>query len=77
MKIGNGICGIIYAGSTRVNKNGMEIWIKKTEITDEAIKAVFQWFISQSQMNENKPYEITFKGHGTLTYKPENKEVQP
>jgi len=70
MKIGNGISGIIYAGNTRINKNEMEIWIKKKDVTDQAIKAVFQWFIDQSRNNQGNPYEISFKDHGTLLYTP-------
>ena len=72
MKLGNGISGtIIYAGNTRVNKNGLEIWVKKEDITDDAIACVYQWFMAQSKKHNNRPYEISFEGLGTLTYKPE------
>lgn len=71
MKLGNGIGGKIYAGSTRKNKNGLETWIKKEDVTDNAIACVYQWFIDQSKKHDNKPYEISYEGLGTLTYKPE------
>lgn len=72
MRIGCGISGTIYAGNVRKNKNGLEVWTKKENVTEEAIAAVFQWFISQNG-KDGKGYEITFEGHGTLTYRPWNK----
>ncbi len=71
MKLGNGIAGNIYAGNTRINKNGMEVWTKKEDVTDNAIACVYQWFIDQSKKNDGRAYEISYKGLGTLTYKPE------
>ena len=69
MILGNGISGKIYAGNTRVNKNGLEVWTKKEDVTDNAIACVFQWFMEQSKKHNG--YEIKYEGLGTLTYKPE------
>ena len=70
MKIGCGAFGTIYAGSTRKDKNGMETWTKKTDVTDDAIKAVFEWFMKQSKKDNDSIYQISFVGNGTLTYDP-------
>jgi hypothetical protein len=73
MKIGNGLFGTIYAGNTRIDKSGRETWTKKTEVTDQCIKAVFQWFIDQSKKEGGNIYQISFEGFGTLTYDPNDK----
>ena len=62
MKIGNGFFGTIYGGSTRKNKKGVETWVKKEDVTDQCIKAVFQWFMDKSKESDNKIYELEFKG---------------
>lgn len=55
----------IYIG--KLNKSET-MWVgEKTEITDEAVKAVFEWFRGNS--TDEKPiYQISFEGFGTLTY---------
>jgi len=53
----------IYAGKSIPLSNGKGYqWIgKKVDITDEAIKAVFEWFINNYRQNEpNEAYELTF-----------------
>jgi hypothetical protein len=70
MKIGNGMFGTIYAGNTRTDKNGREMWTKKTDVTDQCIKAVFQWFMDKSKAEDNKEFQVSFPGFGVLTYDP-------
>ena len=70
MKIGNGMFGTIYAGNTRTDKNGREMWAKKTDVTDQCIKAVFQWFMDKSKAEDNKEFQVSFPGFGVLTYDP-------
>jgi len=71
MKLGNGFGGTIYAGNTRINKNGMEVWTKKEDVTDNAIACVYQWFIDQNKKGNGKGWEISYEGLGKLTYTPE------
>lgn len=52
--VGNGIAGI-YAGTLTKDKKR---WINKSDVTDEAIKAVYSWFMDQMEGNEE--YSITF-----------------
>ena len=74
MRIGTSpISNRIYAGKTRTLKNGTENWTSKEDVTDEAIAAVFQWFMNNSKDEGNMCYEIGFEGHGTLTYDPDGK----
>ena len=59
------ITNTIYIG--KLNK-AETMWVgKKEDVTDEAVKAVFEWFRGNS--TEEKPiYQISFEGFGTLTY---------
>lgn len=67
------ISNVIYAGKTQKLKNGTEKWTSKEDVTDEAIAAVFEWFMYNSKDEGNSCYQISFKGHGTLTYDPDGK----
>ena len=74
MKLGvSPITNTIFAGNTKINKKGFEEWTKKEDVTDYAIKAVFEWFINNSKDEGDKVYQISFKGFGTLTYDPNGK----
>ena len=73
MKLGNGLFGTIYAGNTRVDKQGREVWTKKEDVTDQAIKTVFQWFMDKSKSEGNSIYQVSFKGFGVLSYDPSGK----
>lgn len=75
MKIGvSPITNTIYAGNTRKSKNGPEIWTKKEDVTDDAIRAVFEWFMNNSKKEDGKIYQISYKGLGILSYNP-NEEL--
>lgn len=41
MKLGcSPITGTVYAGSTRVDKHGLETWSKKEDVTNDAVAVV-------------------------------------
>lgn len=52
----------IYYGKVKELSNGLYQSIgKREDVTDEAIKAVFEWFMKNFEDNEpNKAYEVTF-----------------
>ena len=52
--VGNGLAGI-YAGT--LDKSGI-VWRNKSDVTDEAIAAVFTWFTQH--MEESAEYSITY-----------------
>ena len=71
MKLGvSPITNTIFAGNTKINKKGFEEWVKKEDVTDNAVKAVFEWFMNNSNENDGKAYQVSIKGYGTLTYDP-------
>ena len=71
MKLGvSPLTNTIFAGNTKINKNGLEEWTKKEDVTDYAIKSVFEWFMNNSKCEGGSIYQISFKGFGTLTYDP-------
>ena len=71
MKLGvSPITNTIYAGNTKTNKKGFEEWTKKEDVTDNAVKAVFEWFMNNSKDNGGNLYQVSIKGYGTLTYDP-------
>ena len=53
----------IYYGNVKEREDGLyEFTGKKDNVTDEAIKAVFDWFMKNFQDNEpNEVFEVTFK----------------
>ena len=66
MKIGTStLTGVIYLGKTRVNKNGMEIWTSKKDVTEEAVKAVFEHMYINAE--ETGAYSISIEGFGEMT----------
>jgi len=53
----------IYGGKSKLLTNGKgRQWVgKKIDMTDEAIAAVFEWFMNNHKENEpSKAYEIRF-----------------
>ena len=52
----------IYAGTSKDCGNGIKRWVgKQYNVTDDAIKAVFQWFVNNYNENEpNEAFEVTF-----------------
>lgn len=72
MRIGTSpVTNTIYAGNTKISKkDGMELWTKKEDVTDDAIRAVFEWFVNNSKDDGNSIYQISYKGFGTLSYDP-------
>ena len=53
----------IYAGKTKDCGDGLKKWVgEKHEVTDQALKAVFEWFMNNHKTNEpHSTYEIRFK----------------
>ena len=56
------ITNTIYAGRSKDNGDGIKEWVgEKQDITDEAIRAVFDWFINNFKANEpNEAFEVKF-----------------
>lgn len=51
----------------------MNTGLKSKDVTDDAILPVFEWFMQQSKKEKDSIYQVSFKGHGTLTYDPNGK----
>lgn len=64
------ITNTIFAGTAKSKGNGLMEWTKKEDVTDDAIRAVFEWFMNNSKAEGGKAYQISFGGFGTLTYDP-------
>jgi len=62
----------IYAGNTRINKDGIELWTKKTDVTDEVVKAVFEHMYNEAK--KTGTYEVSIKGFGKMTFVREKKD---
>ena len=60
----NDLSNKIYLTNARQDKNNPDLFIsvgEKQDFTDEAIKAVFQWFMNNFNDNEcKKAFEVTF-----------------
>ena len=56
------ITGTIFAGKSKDCGNGIREWVgKKHEVADEAIRAVFEWFMYQYTENEpSVAYEVRY-----------------
>lgn len=61
--VGNGLSGI-YAGTLTKDKTR---WLNKSEVTEEALLAVFRWFVEKADEvyeefgDECEGYSITYK----------------
>lgn len=53
------ITNTIYYGTVDTDKN---MWVgNKTDVTDMAIRSVFEWFMGQMESNKNQEeYQITY-----------------
>lgn len=54
----------IYAGNTRKPKNGPEVWTKKTDVTDDAIRAVFEWMKTMCKDGGTRYFELKYPSSG-------------
>jgi len=56
----------IYAGKSKQLPDGTSEWVGvKTDVTDEAIRAVFEWFMYQHRANEpSEAFEVKFPNSG-------------
>lgn len=62
----------IYVGKTRIDKNtGLELWTSKEDITEKAIKAVFEHMYLKAK--ETGAYQIKVEGFGKMTFVREDK----
>jgi hypothetical protein len=67
VKIGTSpITNKIYAGNTRKDKTGLELWTKKEDITEQAIKAVFEHMYQLAKETGKSQYIIDGFGKMTL-----------
>jgi nucleoid DNA-binding protein len=62
----------IYSGTTRIDKKGFELWVTKEDMTEQAIKAVFEHMYNNAK--ETGCYEISIKGFGRMTFTREETE---
>lgn len=63
------ITNTIYAGKLKPSKFNpkLDIWVgKKQDVTDQAIRAVFEHMLNAAK--ETGYYAITFPGHGTMSF---------
>ena len=73
MKIAtSGLSNEIYAGNTKKDKKGREVWTKKENVTKQAIIAVFEHMYNKAKRGNNE--EFIFEGFGKLTFKLEKNE---
>lgn len=67
MEIGTSpITGVIYIGNTRVDKQGFTCWTKKTDMTENTIKSVFEHMYLKAE--ETGAYEVSVEGFGKMTF---------
>lgn len=61
LHIGTGWSGIVYAGYTRKDKNGHEIWTSKTDCTNDFYNTLITLFADKQAYigSENNPQEYT------------------
>ena len=72
MKIGTStLSNVIYAGNTKVDKKGIETWVKKEDVTIQAITAVAEHMIEKCKESKSEAYEYNFKGFGKLIFEKE------
>jgi len=54
----------IYIGNIRKLKSGITVWTKKTDFTDESIRAVFEYMYNKSE--ETGECSIAIDGFGVM-----------
>ncbi len=63
------ITGTIYSGKITKN-NGCEMWIEKTDITDNAINAVFEHMRYMARLESKEGfYSYSYGDLGTMSFK--------
>ena len=64
----------IYAGKSKPLKNGLgSYWVGKTEdVTDETIKAVFEYMYNKSEKTDY--YQLLVEGFGKMSFEREEKD---
>lgn len=76
------ITNTIYLANAKQVKGNPDLWETvgdKKDMTDEAIRAVYQWFLNHCTEEESGFYQIRFPGKPWLTMdtrKPKNVEVE-
>jgi len=56
-------------------KNGR--WEDRQEITDEAIRSVYEWFLNNAEKEKSGVYQIAYGDFGALTFRIDiDKEVK-
>lgn len=56
------ITNTIFHGTQDTEK---QMWIgQKTDVTDEVVGVVFQWFMGQIERENSEAYSITYQGTG-------------
>lgn len=68
--VGCGMFGTIYAGTMAPpRKDGLQMWRNKSDVTDEAIKAVIVHFITEMERNEEIEIKQAWGVRGGKTLK--------
>jgi hypothetical protein len=65
------ITNTIYAGNTRKDKSGLELWTKKTDVTDDVLRAAFEYMYHVAK--ETGKSQIAIDGFGKMTFEREEK----
>ena len=60
----------IFAGKSKPLENGLSKWVgKKEDITDKAVKAVFEYMYNSAK--ETGYYQLSIKGYGKMSFERE------
>ena len=55
--VGNSVFNNIYAGTLNKDKTK---WVNKSDVTNEAIAAVFEWFMTHMEEEDIEEHSITY-----------------
>ena len=64
------LTGTIFAG--KLDKSGKG-WLDKKDVTEEAVRSVFEKMMMESERDNNKIREYSYNGFGKIQYIPEDK----
>lgn len=68
--VGCGMFGTIYAGTMAPpRKDGLQMWLNKSDVTDEAIEAVMGRFVAEMERNKESEIEQAWGVRGGKTLK--------
>lgn len=56
------LTGTIYAGRTRKPKNGPEVWTTKEDVTDQVLRAAFNWLKLNCIEGGTGLYKVEYEG---------------